>query len=79
MPVSVSFTVETDGRLPSGERLRDAIEAVDADTPPDYFAPPSASESLPGVPCRRRILDTPDPQYSRQRIVVQPRRAGCGN
>ena len=38
LPVSVSFTVETDGRLPSGERLQDAIEAADADAPPDYFA-----------------------------------------
>ena len=38
LPVSVSFTVETDGRLPSGETLPDAIEAVDADCPPDYFA-----------------------------------------
>lgn len=38
LPISVSFTVETDGRLPSGETLQDAIEAVDADTTPDYFA-----------------------------------------
>lgn len=38
LPISVSFTVETDGRLPSGETLQDAIQAVDADTPPDYFA-----------------------------------------
>lgn len=38
LPVSVSFTVETDGRLPSGETLQEAIEAVDADTPPEYFA-----------------------------------------
>lgn len=38
VPVSVSFTVETDGRLPSGEGLGDAIEAVDIDTPPAYFA-----------------------------------------
>lgn len=38
LPVCVSFTVETDGRLPSGERLQDAIEAVDADASPDYFA-----------------------------------------
>jgi homocysteine S-methyltransferase len=38
LPISVSFTVETDGRLPSGETLQDAIEAVDADTAPDYFA-----------------------------------------
>ncbi len=38
LPISVSFTVETDGRLPSGETLRAAIEATDADTRPDYFA-----------------------------------------
>jgi S-methylmethionine-dependent homocysteine/selenocysteine methylase len=29
MPVVISFTVETDGRLPSGQRLREAIEEVD--------------------------------------------------
>ncbi len=32
MPASLSFTVETDGRLPSGETLPDAIAAVDAAT-----------------------------------------------
>jgi homocysteine S-methyltransferase len=32
MPVAVSFTVETDGRLPSGQSLREAVEAVDAQT-----------------------------------------------
>jgi S-methylmethionine-dependent homocysteine/selenocysteine methylase len=32
MPVVISFTVETDGLLPSGESLDDAIEAVDAAT-----------------------------------------------
>lgn len=32
MPVVVSFTVETDGRLPGGERLGDAIRAVDRAT-----------------------------------------------
>jgi S-methylmethionine-dependent homocysteine/selenocysteine methylase len=32
MPVAISFTVETDGRLPSGETLRSAIERVDAAT-----------------------------------------------
>jgi len=39
MPVVVSFTVETDGRLPSGQRLKDAIAQVDADTDgtPSYF------------------------------------------
>jgi homocysteine S-methyltransferase len=32
MPVVISFTVEIDGRLPSGESLRDAIEQTDAAT-----------------------------------------------
>ena len=32
LPVIVSFTVETDGRLPSGMSLADAIEATDAAT-----------------------------------------------
>jgi len=32
MPVVVSFTVETDGRLPSGQLLGEAIEQVDAET-----------------------------------------------
>ena len=32
IPAAVSFTTETDGRLPSGQRLRDAIEQVDAAT-----------------------------------------------
>ena len=29
MPINISFTVETDGRLPTGETLREAIEATD--------------------------------------------------
>jgi len=32
MPAVVSFTVETDGRLPSGQPLAEAIEEVDAET-----------------------------------------------
>lgn len=32
MPVAVSFTVETDGRLPSGQPLAEAIEEVDRET-----------------------------------------------
>ena len=32
LPVAVSFTVETDGRLPDGTSLRDAVEGVDAAT-----------------------------------------------
>jgi homocysteine S-methyltransferase len=37
MPCVISFTVETDGRLPTGQTLRAAIEAVDAVAPPAYF------------------------------------------
>ncbi len=37
LPAVISFTVETDGRLPSGETLADAIAYVDADVPPLYF------------------------------------------
>jgi len=32
LPVVIGFTVETDGRLPSGQPLREAIEQVDAQT-----------------------------------------------
>jgi homocysteine S-methyltransferase len=32
MPVAISFTLETDGRLPGGETLQEAIEAVDKAT-----------------------------------------------
>ena len=32
MPVALSFTVETDGKLPSGQPLAEAIERVDAET-----------------------------------------------
>lgn len=37
LPVAISFTVETDGRLPGGETLEDAIAAVDGAARVDYF------------------------------------------
>jgi S-methylmethionine-dependent homocysteine/selenocysteine methylase len=37
IPVAVSFTVETDGRLPDGTPLPTAVTTVDAETAPDYF------------------------------------------
>lgn len=39
MPVAISFTVETDGRLPTGQSLAGAIAQVDADTEgyPRYY------------------------------------------
>jgi len=39
LPVVISFTVETDGKLPSGQSLKEAIETVDAatDKTPAYY------------------------------------------
>ena len=39
MPVVISFTVETDGRLPTGQDLRAAVEQVDSATSryPSYY------------------------------------------
>ncbi|MEI6083971.1 MAG: homocysteine S-methyltransferase family protein [Verrucomicrobiota bacterium] len=39
LPVAISFTVETDGKLPTGQTLRSAIEQVDAATSgyPAYY------------------------------------------
>jgi S-methylmethionine-dependent homocysteine/selenocysteine methylase len=39
MPVAISFTVETDGRLPTGQTLKDAIAQVDGATSsyPSYY------------------------------------------
>ena len=39
MPVAISFTVETDGRLPTGQSLRLAVEQVDQETAgyPSYY------------------------------------------
>ncbi len=39
MPVVISFTVETDGRLPSGKMLKDAVEQIDTatDNAPAYY------------------------------------------
>lgn len=39
MPVAISLTVETDGKLPSGETLKEAIERIDSASPhpPVYY------------------------------------------
>lgn len=37
MPVVLSFTVETDGKLPTGQALHEAIEAVERDSPVAYY------------------------------------------
>lgn len=62
LPAAISFTVETDGRLPTGQSLKDAIQEVDAATAayPAYYmlncAHPSHFESqLNGEAWTRRI------------------------
>ena len=62
MPAVISFTVETDGRLPSGQALGDAIEETDAATGsgPAYYmincAHPTHFEAVLGdAPWRDRI------------------------
>jgi homocysteine S-methyltransferase len=37
LPIAISFTVETDGRLPSGDTIAEAITAVDLAAAPDYY------------------------------------------
>jgi S-methylmethionine-dependent homocysteine/selenocysteine methylase len=62
LPAAISFTLETDGRLPSGQSLGDAIEATDAATGsgPAYYmincAHPTHFEAVLGdEPWKERI------------------------
>lgn len=62
LPVVISFTVETDGRLPSGDALGDAILAVDeaTDEGPAYYMvncahPTHFLHVLDGAPWSRRL------------------------
>jgi homocysteine S-methyltransferase len=63
LPVVISFTVETDGRLPNGQGLGEAIEQVDeaTDGAPSYYmvncAHPTHFEDVLGTdePWRARI------------------------
>jgi S-methylmethionine-dependent homocysteine/selenocysteine methylase len=63
MPVAISFTLETDGRLPSGQKLAEAIEQVDDETDrgPAYYmincAHPTHFQGVVEVPApwRERI------------------------
>lgn len=63
VPVVVGFTVETDGRLPDGSTLADAVTAVEAAAPPEHFLvncahPTHVLEALDGRPWSHRILGT---------------------
>jgi S-methylmethionine-dependent homocysteine/selenocysteine methylase len=66
IPAAVSFTVETDGRLPSGQPLAEAIEQVDAETggAPAYFMVNCAHPTH-----FRHVLEGDDPALGRIRGV----------
>src|SRR5262245_49195032 len=62
MPVVISFTVETDGRLPTGQTLKDAITETDAKTEsaPAYYMlncahPTHFEDVLNGEPWTERL------------------------
>lgn len=60
LPVGISFTVETDGRLPDGTTLRGAIDQVDAAAAPDWFGvncahPLHVAEALDGEAWQSRL------------------------
>ncbi|QBR91001.1 homocysteine S-methyltransferase family protein [Nocardioides euryhalodurans] len=60
VPVAVSFTVETDGRLPDGTPLRDAVVRLDAEAAPDWFGvncahPTHLAPALDGGAWQQRI------------------------
>ena len=77
LPCAVSFTVETDGRLPSGETLEAAIEATDreAGTPPAYYMVNCAHPTHFDTTLLRGGLYAADPRAARQRLDDEPRGA----
>ena len=81
LPAAISFTLETDGRLPSGQGLGEAIEQVDAETGsgPAYYMincahPTHFEDAIEGG----AALGEADPRPARQRVDQEPRRAGRG-
>jgi homocysteine S-methyltransferase len=61
LPVAVSFTVETDGRLPDGTTLRDAVAQVDAAATPDWYGvncahPTHVRHALDGGEWQERLV-----------------------
>ena len=60
VPVGISFTVETDGRLPDGTTLRGAIDRVDAAAAPDWYGvncahPLHVAQALDGEAWQSRL------------------------
>ena len=61
VPVAISFTVETDGRLPDGHRLSEAIGILDGADPADWYGvncahPTHVAASLDGRPWQDKVV-----------------------
>ncbi len=79
LPVSVGFTVETDGLLPDGTTLRAAVEGVDDVSPPDWFVVNCAHPShVAAALADAGPVGRADRRHPGQRLRAQPRRAGLG-
>ena len=78
IPVVVMFTVETDGRLPDGTALSDAVEQTDAAGGPDWFGVNCAHPDhlAPGLTDGR--LARPPARRPPQRLPPVARRARRG-
>ena len=60
LPVAISFTVETDGKLPDGTTLSGAIDALEASDPADWYGvncahPTHVLAGLDGAPWQHRL------------------------
>jgi homocysteine S-methyltransferase len=72
MPCVISFTLETDGRLPTGHSLCEAIEAVDAETcsgPAYYMINCAHPTHFEGVLDRGRTLGQAPPRSAGERVL----------
>ena len=75
IPVVISFTVETDGRLPTGQSLKDAINFVDDETsgaPAYYMINCAHPTHFVDILEPRQRLGTPDSGHSTERILFEP-------
>jgi S-methylmethionine-dependent homocysteine/selenocysteine methylase len=83
MPVVISFTLETDGRLPTGQTLKDAIEETDAATGRAGLLHDQlrASDAFFRHPQCQRRLGEEIARPARQCLAAQPRgtRPGQGS
>ncbi len=82
IPSAISFTVETDGRLPTGQSLHDAIDQVDAatDTGAAYFMVNCAHPTHFSPRARTRGgVAAQDRRSTRELLAEESRRARRGN